>query len=303
MTVALALIADNPDALANYRDPDVSVIHACEQATWWLTAAVARGAALDEVVAVKADASVIAEYTKQKQLGKDAQLAATEVVRRAERCIGVAIRAGQAEGTIRRHAGRPPKIPAGSRNLNVSPTDYATDSELSGNGAGIYCITDGVSDEQFEAAIAAAKAEGNLARANVVRKISNPPTSNPRRTSEAKAARLERIRELADEGHNGDQIAEELDMRPGYVRELARRAQIVIHADTVTPKSHKPNAEKMIGQLTLELDGLAATVEFIDLSALSADVLQWADSLSASISTLRRFLSRLKKESTHHAQD
>ena len=37
-------------------------------------------------------------YTAQKQLGKDAQLAAAEIVRRAERGIGVAIRRGQQNG-------------------------------------------------------------------------------------------------------------------------------------------------------------------------------------------------------------
>ena len=45
-------------------------------------------------------------YTTQKQLGKDAQLAAAEIVRRAERGIGVAIRRGQQNGEIARRGDR-----------------------------------------------------------------------------------------------------------------------------------------------------------------------------------------------------
>jgi hypothetical protein len=35
----------------------------------------------------------------------------------------------------------------------------------------IYAMTDGVSDEEFEQALAEAKAEGNLSRVNVLRKL------------------------------------------------------------------------------------------------------------------------------------
>ena len=43
-------------------------------------------------------------YTAQKNIGKDAELAAAEVVRRAERGLGVTIRRGQEHGTVARHA-------------------------------------------------------------------------------------------------------------------------------------------------------------------------------------------------------
>ncbi|MGV0796361.1 hypothetical protein ABQF26_05315 [Mycolicibacterium elephantis] len=63
-----------------------------------------------------------------------------------------------------------------------SPTDYAKRSELVGNGItdnGIYGITDGVSDEQFEEAITEARNTGNLSRANVARKC-RERASSPR---------------------------------------------------------------------------------------------------------------------------
>jgi hypothetical protein len=96
--------------------------------------------------------------------------AAQEVIRRAERGLGLAIRKGQAEGTILRqgqtgyrpghHMGDPDKVaPRSVADLGVSS------NELHGNSgsAGIYAMTDGVSDEEFDAAIDAAKARGTIA--------------------------------------------------------------------------------------------------------------------------------------------
>jgi hypothetical protein len=60
---------------------------------------------------------------------------------------------------------------AGKTISKPGPSDFASPVELRGNGAGIYHLTDGVSDEDFEDAVAAAKAEQDLSRANIVRKI------------------------------------------------------------------------------------------------------------------------------------
>src|SRR5262249_9592156 len=51
--------------------------------------------------------------------------------------------------------------------------------ELRGNGTGIYHMTDGVSEEDFEQALAEAKTEQDLSRANLVRKIRQPRSSPP----------------------------------------------------------------------------------------------------------------------------
>lgn len=106
---------------------------------------------------------------------------AAEFCRRAERGLGVAIREGQANGTVEtpdegklrgvlnRRMGS--SSAAGAELEKLRPTDLATARELTGSrGAGIYAITDAVSDEQFETAVTEAKAEGNLTRANVTRK-------------------------------------------------------------------------------------------------------------------------------------
>lgn len=109
----------------------------------------------------------------------DAELAASELVRRAERGIGLAIRAGQERGEIatkaemRSYAGRVRQQIGNSDLLNKpkpSPGDVAPGEPLTENGAGIYHLTDGVTDEAFEQGLAEARAEGNLSRANLVRR-------------------------------------------------------------------------------------------------------------------------------------
>lgn len=134
---------------------------------------------LPGIAEAKAKASTIAEIAKQLRMGKEMQLNAAEFCRRAERGLGVAIREGQERGEILRkgqsntfgnaHTTSQP-LPVSSR---PGPTDFATPSELGGAnrpGEGIYAMTDGVSDDQFEEALTEAKDEGNLSRANVARK-------------------------------------------------------------------------------------------------------------------------------------
>lgn len=86
-------------------------------------------------------------------------------MRRAERCIGVAVRRGQEAGTIRRRGetgkGRP-AIDGREATIYTGRGDERSDT---------YAVTDNVSDEQYEGALAEAKAEENLSRANVVRKV------------------------------------------------------------------------------------------------------------------------------------
>ena len=59
---------------------------------------------IDQIAELKSQAEAIRVYTMSKQLGKDAELSATEIVRRAERGIGLAIRRGQEDGLIQTRA-------------------------------------------------------------------------------------------------------------------------------------------------------------------------------------------------------
>lgn len=145
---------------------------------------------LPQIVEWKAKGAAIQEIAKQVRLGKELRLDADEFVRRAERGLGVGIRHGQSRGDIASAvevASAAGKVARGlftsRQNALTKPadTDFAARSELSGNGTkgqyGIYGMTDGVSDEQFEEAIAEARTEGNLSRANVARKAKAKATA------------------------------------------------------------------------------------------------------------------------------
>ncbi len=195
MTTDLALIASDPSALEAASDPAQFVVQACERAKTWLAEALEHGD-IEQIVELKSQADAIRIYTMSKQLGKDAQLSAAEVVRRAERGIAVAIRRGQDAGKIT----APSDTRAGHRNAipsKVSPRQYLTHDQERSDA---YAMTDGVSNERFEAAVAEAKAEGNLSRANVVRKVRDAaePAPAPEPTKPAPAKKGRKRRPITD---------------------------------------------------------------------------------------------------------
>src|SRR5215470_13528498 len=104
MATELALAADL-DVIDRCADPAEFVVQACQRAKAWLTEALERGE-IEQIAEIKSQAEAVRVYTTQKQLGRDAQLAAAEIVRRAERGIGLAIRRGQANGEIARRGDR-----------------------------------------------------------------------------------------------------------------------------------------------------------------------------------------------------
>jgi hypothetical protein len=182
MTMDLALITD-PGELDRLADPGAFVLLSCERAKEWLSNCIAHGE-IEQIVELKSQLEAIRVYTATKQLGRDAELAAQEIIRRAERGIGVCIRKGQETGEILRrgqvhHHGNQWTGGDSTERTNSnrrSPLDYVTPGP---ERAGVYAVTDDVTDEQFEEAITQAKAEGNLSRANVVRKVKGTPAPKP----------------------------------------------------------------------------------------------------------------------------
>lgn len=166
------LVPFDPAAIESAEDAAALVTNALIESKAWLAVAVTRTDPTP-IAEFKAWAATVAEATRQKGLAEEIQLDATEMVRRAERGIGVAIRNGQSAGVIKTQGqggGQPPHSQRPRVDSDkLAPTDFASNSELSGNHTGIYSITDGVTDERFEQAIADAKDERNLSRANVSR--------------------------------------------------------------------------------------------------------------------------------------
>lgn len=278
----LALIAQDTANLEAAADPAAFVVLACERAKTWLTQALEQGD-IDAIVELKSQAEAIRVYTAQKQMGHDAELAAAEIVRRAERGIGVAIRRGQEKGEIAARGN-----PAINR-FKTSPTDFATDQDLSGNGAGIYAMTDGVDDEAFEEAITEAKDEGNLSRANVVRKVKREP-SKP-----STQAKVDTAKSMAAEGYTSRQIAEVVGVSRG--NEWCKTHGIDVPADKVVAGTRHIDSTRVVTEMSHTLEGLVMSAELADPGQVDLiELADLAESIGHSLRSLNRFHKRMKEQ-------
>lgn len=309
MTASLALAVD-PVAMERVVDPGGFVVRVCEQAKALLEEVLERGH-IEQIAEVKSQAEAVRVYTVQRHLGKDAQLAAAEIVRRAERGIGVSIRRGQAAGQIRwrgDHGGaRMAGNGAGNTISRPGPGDFASPVELCGNGAGIYHLTDGVSDEDFEEAVTAAKAEQDLSRANIVRKIrqrrSPAPPGPGGQVPAADGTSIvagqpsrDLIARHAAAGMSSRQIAGLLGLGSHQVRDIAREHGVEIPADAVVGRARRPDANRIVRETAHALEGLAMSVALADPADLDpAEAAEWAASCARSIRVLRRFLAQMRK--------
>lgn len=304
MTADLTLAAD-PGFLERSADPAEFVIQACERAKVWLREVLDHGD-IDQIVEVKSQAEAIRVYTMQKNLGKDAELSAQEVVRRAERGIGVAIRRGQEAGEIRGKGQGRLTHQHGGTELIKSPADFVSVHELNGSGssAGIYDMTDDVSDGDFNNAVEAAKDEGNLSRASVVRKVRArkaqgddgwvpDPGDNH---GDAPVQRRRLIRAWAGQGYSSRQMSELLGMRDDVIRRIAREMGIEITADQFVTGTRRHDSSRIVRETVHSLEGLVMGLDLADLSQIDpGEAKGWAASLSDSTRRLNRFLRQLKE--------
>lgn len=128
--------------------------------------------AVDIVRSIKAEASVMAELSRQVNVSKEVQADAAEMVRRAEWALGKAVKAGQARGEVNARGGDKTKLPAGSLPVNDFVKPGREHHDISTMAS--------VEADDFEAALTEARAEGNVSRANVVRKVKERGGDKPR---------------------------------------------------------------------------------------------------------------------------
>lgn len=305
----MTLIPINTNTLAHQSAAiaEMAVSSYLEQARDWLATAVEQTGP-EQIAVRKAEIATAAEATKQLGLSREIQLDAQEMVRRAEYALGKAIRKGQEEGTVRRTGERGPQseyerngvaiTPDEVDNPNwskASPRDFAEPVELHGNGAGIYHMSDNVEPEQFDAALAEAKGEGNVSRANVVRKIRKQECDRgPSRSDHA-----ETIRRLAKQGWTSEQMHKEIGVRADRVREIAREFDIEIPADAVRLGRRRFNHARVLDNVTESVEVAAMSLRDVDPNQLDKDeALERLDSLTSSISALRQAVKKIK-ESLH----
>lgn len=203
-----------------------------------------------QAVEWKAKAGAIQELAKQLQLSREIQLDAAEFTRRAERAVGIAIREGQSNGTVetsseaRARGAHAREVKAGRRSISSEEIDrkirvssLLTPTEQSGGSSGqhsVFKLADGVSDPHFEKAIAEARAEGNLSRANVARK------------AQALAARRA--------------VAHETPIPPTPRPKLEPRSRLTKHDST-----------EMLANINGMLNGIVETLPFIDPADIDAE--------------------------------
>lgn len=281
---------------------EASVVTLLERAATWLAEAVHRGEA-GEVAAVKAQIATAAEATKQLNLSKEIQLDAQEMVRRAEYALGKAIRRGQADGLIgskgdpdnrpRRdyeRAGQPVRVGLVPDRTKLSPEAYIPHAQ---ERSDIYGLSDGVNPEEFDQAIADAKEQGNLSRANVVRKVKQQTAPQ---TRDAKADVIE---DLASQGYSSRQMSPKVGVTDARVREIARAYGIEIPADKIVGRSRRIDHTAAVESAVTELDNWASSLTFIDFAEVDvAEADEWVASLTNSLTELRRFIKQIK-ETTH----
>lgn len=295
MSADLAVLAADPTSLDVYDDPGKQIELACQRANAWLKAGI--DVRIETIVETKAQAAALAAFAIQKQLGKDAELAALEVQRRAERGVGLAIRRGQEAGAIAKrgdigseirpgHAGG--GIPGSRRGDDlVSPADFYSNNE---ERVDSYALAR-AGDDAFDAAIEEAKTEGNLSRANVIRKVKGEKNAVLTTTQ-----KLDRIRELADKAWTSSQIARELGHGEEWVRRLARDNGIEIRADKLIGRTRRIDSAKTAAEIVATVAGLDLPMRLVNFTELDpAQAAEWADSLTESIRALNRFAKQMKE--------
>lgn len=246
----------------------------------------------EAVAAVKAEIATAAEATRQLGLSKEIQTDALEMVRRAEYALGKAIRAGQDRGDIARK--NDPK-PGGGRNpaecSTISPGQFFTNGNRERTET--YAMAEATSTE-FDVAISDARAEDDLTRANVVRKIKGVKSDV---LSLTPIEKLIKVRELAPTGRTSDQIAKEIGASEDYVRRIAKRSGIEITADRVMNRSKRGiDSNNIVQETVTTLEGLVVgigLVNFGDLDPSRAE--NWAVSLTESIRALNRLTKQIKE--------
>lgn len=142
-----------------------------DQAKAWLDAALAVPSPDPRTIAdYRIQIAAVEQMARQLRVSRELQVDAQAMVRRAERGVGLAIRKGQEDGTIMTQADGA-AVRSGDLLLKeekVSSSDFFPSSRTMTE---TYALTDNVTDEQFEQALDEAKEEGNVSRANVVRKV------------------------------------------------------------------------------------------------------------------------------------
>ena len=196
----------------------------------------------------------------------------------AQRHAAELIRDGQARGEIvPRYKGRLQGVP--------SPYTYVPQAILHE----AYKTYDGVSQARFN---------------DVVCEVGWGIVAN-NRTAIAKAlgwkprpyarSRVREIQAMADQGHSAADIAASLGISIQQVRRIALRFGLP-DGDQVAKNRLHPNAERIVSTNVSTLEGVAQSLELVDVNDLDPDdIEQWAASMRESLRTINQLLKEMTR--------
>ena len=154
-TEGLMPIPDNPQAvLAAAPDGATFVLIALDRARQWLVTA----GSIEEVNELRARAEAVRVYTRQAELGKEAENAAAEIRLRAERRVGELLRE-----MPRNVGGRPTETCRDDRQVSLGQLGVSRDESSA------FQRMAAIPENDFEGRLTTAKQNGRLSRAAVLR--------------------------------------------------------------------------------------------------------------------------------------
>jgi hypothetical protein len=227
---------------------------------------------------------------------RDAYLDVVATVRAAERMVTLTIRAAQESGKVRRQGDNRDTLPSGWELAGFA---------RKGEAIRCYPLADDVTDAEFSDAITAARADGNLSRAAVLRQIEQVKAGGAGRGDwvpdaadhgpDAAVRRRDLIREYAGQGWSSRQMSQALGTREETIRQIAREMRVEIPADQIVAGTRRGHGPARIAEETVTtLDGLASAVALIDPNDIDpAQAQVWAESLTDSLRVLNRFAKQM----------
>lgn len=272
------------------QEREAAITGLVEQGGIALREAARAGEPADVMASYKDQAAAIADLSKRIDVSKDAVLDAQVLQRRAERGLGVAIRQGQEDGTIEtpaEAAQRGARVRneshgwgdglANGKTIKPKPTDFASPSELSRSDRGIYALADNGTDDDFEIAVTEAREEGNVSRANVVRKLTEQQENRVTEAvempnGEDRVAYLESL----SAKYPTSRLAFEAEAHERYasaesLHDATRRAGVKFRFNERTYAKHVAQSQDWLDRSSAHIDTAIGVLSHIDFSTITPE--------------------------------
>jgi len=124
-----------------------------------------------------------------------------------------------------------------------------------------------------------------------------------KRTKATRQKRLERIREMAEEGHTTHQIAADVGLSYDQCRHVITKASIPVRADAVTRNTRLPDGNRIVAQIVADAENLLLGAKLIDFKELDPTRLaDWIHTLQQARIDLGVFIKRVKQQEQCHVE-